>query len=110
MDAVDTNVLVRLVVRDDDAQFRLAQEFVARGVWVSHLVLAETTWVLRDSYGMSHDEIADVLERFLEQEQFTIQDREVVIDALKLYRLDPSLKFSDYLSREIARRAGHRPI
>ena len=42
MRAVDTNVLVRLVVRDADEQVAAADEFVAAGAWVSHLVLAET--------------------------------------------------------------------
>ena len=46
MRAVDTNVLARLIVRDDDEQAAAADEFVAAGAWVSHLVLAETLWVL----------------------------------------------------------------
>jgi len=40
--AIDTNVLVRLLVRDDARQAALADQFVAKGAWVSHLVLAET--------------------------------------------------------------------
>ena len=40
--AVDTNVLVRLIARDDAAQVRVAEEFATKGAWVSHLVLAET--------------------------------------------------------------------
>ena len=39
MRAVDTNVLVRLVTRDDRRQVAAAEAFVARGAWVSHLVL-----------------------------------------------------------------------
>ena len=50
MRAVDTNILVRLVVRDDPAQVRAAEEFIAGGAWVSHLVLAETAWVLDAVY------------------------------------------------------------
>ena len=46
MRAVDTNVLVRLVARDDAKQIAAAESFIERGAWVSHLVLAETTWVL----------------------------------------------------------------
>ena len=43
MRAVDTNVLVRLVTRDDAKQVAVAEAFVARGAWVPHLVLAEAT-------------------------------------------------------------------
>jgi predicted nucleic-acid-binding protein len=42
MRAVDTNAVVRLLVRDDAKQARVAEEFTTRGAWVSHLVLAET--------------------------------------------------------------------
>ena len=53
MRAVDTNVLVRLIVRDDPAQVDRAEAFVARGAWVSLLVLAETIWVLKSVYGLT---------------------------------------------------------
>ena len=46
MRAVDTNVLIRLVVRDDAKHVAAAETFVARGAWVPHLVLLATTWVL----------------------------------------------------------------
>ena len=46
MRAVDTNVLVRLIVRDSPEQVRVADSFIAGGAWVSHLVLAEAMWVL----------------------------------------------------------------
>ena len=45
MRAIDTNVLVRLVTRDDPMQVAAAEAFVAHGAWVSHLALAEATWV-----------------------------------------------------------------
>ena len=41
MRAIDTNVLVRLVTRDDAKQVAGADAFVARWAWVSHLALAE---------------------------------------------------------------------
>ena len=53
MRAVDTNVLVRLMTRDDAKQAALADEFIERGAWVSHLVLVETTWVLSTVYELS---------------------------------------------------------
>ena len=46
MRAIDTNVLVRLLARDDAAQTRLAEAYVAKGAWVPLLALAETVWVL----------------------------------------------------------------
>ena len=37
--AIDTNILVRLVVRDDSDQVEAAQKFVRKGAWISYLVL-----------------------------------------------------------------------
>jgi predicted nucleic-acid-binding protein len=46
MRAIDTDVLVRLITRDDSPQAASADLFVEQGAWVSVLALAETTWVL----------------------------------------------------------------
>src|SRR5690606_8155960 len=44
--------LVRLLTRDDARQAARGDEFVAGGAWISHLVLAQTTWVLSSAYGL----------------------------------------------------------
>ena len=54
MRAIDTNVLVWLVVRDDDEQVAAADEFVAAGAWVSHLVLAETLWCATQAFASAN--------------------------------------------------------
>ena len=43
MRSVDTNVLVRLVTREDEKQVAAAEAFVERGAWVPQLALAEAT-------------------------------------------------------------------
>jgi len=110
MRAVDTNVLVRLLTRDDARQTRAAEQFVKSGAWVSHLVLAETIWVLDAVYDRTHAQLARAVEMLLEHEYLTIQDAEVVTAALATYRSRPSLGFSDCLILETARRAGNLPL
>ena len=110
MRAADTNVLVRLITRDDETQVASAEAFVLRGAWVSHVVLAETMWVLEAAYDLAHGEIATAIEMLLNHESLTIQDGEVVVAALEQYRRRPSLGFSDCLVLEIARKAGHIPL
>lgn len=110
MRAVDTNVLVRLVTRDDEVQTTSAEAFVTKGAWVSHLVLAETTWVLSSAYDLDHGAIATAVEMLLNHRTLTVQDADVVAAALGRYRKRPSLGFSDCLVLEIARRAGHLPL
>ena len=110
MRAVDTNLLVRLLTRDDREQVARAEAFVSKGAWVQQVVLAEATWVLAAVYGVGHDSIAKAIEMLLNHEHLAIQDAEVVAAALEHYRKKPSLGFSDCLVLEGARKAGHLPL
>lgn len=110
MHAVDTNVLVRLITRDDAKQVAAAQAFVSKGAWVSHLVLAETTWVLSAAYDLPAAKIATAIEMLLNHRDLALQDSDVVAAALESFRARPSLGFSDCLVLETARRAGHLPL
>jgi len=110
MRAVDTNLLVRLLVRDDPAQLASAEAFVERGAWVSHLVLAETVWVLDAVYGRNAAQLAAAIELLLDHQSLTLQDADTVRVALTHFRARPKLGFSDCLVLEIARKAGHMPL
>jgi predicted nucleic-acid-binding protein len=110
MRAVDTNLLVRLLVRDDDAQLKAAEEFVAAGAWVSQLVLAETIWVLDAVHERTPTQLTAAVEMLLNHAQLALQDPEVVARALDHFRARPALGFSDCLVLEIARKAGHLPL
>lgn len=110
MRAVDTNVLVRLITRDDEKQVAAAERFISSGAWISHVVLAETTWVLAAAYGLGHPEIATAVEMLLEHQQLAVQDAAVVEAAVAHYRRKPAVGFSDCLVLEIAKSAGHLPF
>jgi predicted nucleic-acid-binding protein len=110
MRAVDTNVLVRLITRDDAKQVAAAERFVEPGAWVSHLVLVETTWVLDSVYDLASREIATVVEMLLDHDRLTVQDAAIVAAAVAQLRKKPSLGFSDCLILEVARAAGHVPL
>ena len=110
MRAVDTNLLVRLIARDDADQVKAAESFVEKGAWVSHLVLAETLWVLDAVYNRSPVQIANAIDRLLNHRELTLQDSDVVALALDRFRSRLSLGFSDCLVLEIARKAGHLPL
>jgi predicted nucleic-acid-binding protein len=108
--AVDTNVLVRLLTRDDAKQVAAAEAFVGRGAWVPHLVLAEATWVLTSVYARGPGEIAAAVEMLLNHQHLTLQDSDAVAAALEHFRSRPALGFSDCLVLEVARKAGHLPL
>jgi predicted nucleic-acid-binding protein len=110
MRAVDTNVLLRLLVRDDATQVGAAEAFVAVGAWVSHLVLVETLWVLDAVYDRTPPQLASAVDLLLNHAHLTLQDADVVARALDRFRAKPALGFSDCLVLETARKAGHLPL
>ena len=110
MRAVDSNVVIRLLVDDDARQVESAERYIASGAWVSILALAEAIWVLATAYHRSADQIRSSVERVLSLKNLTLQDEDVVAAALEHFKARPSLGFSDCLLLEIARKAGHLPL
>jgi predicted nucleic-acid-binding protein len=110
MRAIDTNVLVRLITRDDSHHTAVAEVFVEQGAWVSVLALAEATWVLNTVYGLNSKDLAKAIEMLLNHQDLTLQDPETVAAALELFRAKPALGFSDCLMLQLARKAGHHPL
>jgi|SRR3954447_2085843 predicted nucleic-acid-binding protein len=110
MRAVDTNVLVRLIVRDDPRQVSAADAFVGQGAWVSLPVLLETVWVLVSVYERTPAQIAAVVAHLLDHETLSVQEPDVVGGALAQFREKPRLGFSDCLMLQVARKAGHTPL
>jgi predicted nucleic-acid-binding protein len=110
MRAIETNVLVRLIARDDSRQTASVEAFIGQGAWVSVLALAETTWVLSTVYGLSPKELAKAIEMLLNHRDLTLQDPETVAAALELFRAKPGLGFSDCLMLQLARKAGYLPF
>ena len=110
MRAIDTNVLVRLIAANDAKQVEAADRFIARGAWISLLVLAETVWVLSSSYDRSAKQTATAIETLLEHRDLIIQDPDVVAAALESFRARPAIGFTDHLIVEMARKNGHLPL
>ena len=110
MRAVDTNILVRLLTRDEPKQAAVADAFVQEGAWVSVLALAEAMWVLVAVYERDAVQIARAVEMLLSHQDLTLQEPEAVAAALATFRRRPALGFSDCLLVELARKAGHLPL
>ena len=110
MRAIDTNVLVRLVTRDDAEQVAAAEAFMEKGAWVSQLSLTEATWVLASVYEREASAIAMAVEMLLNHRNLVLEEPEVIAKALQHFRRRPTLGFSDCLMLEVARKAGHLPL
>lgn len=91
MIALDTNVLVRLVLRDDEAQAQRARELVEThahsdgSLFVSDVVLAEFAWVLRSRYALPGEAIARALRALVDNATLAWQSRAAAIEALQLF-------------------------
>ena len=110
MVAVDTNVIVRLIARDDARQVASGESFIEPGIWVSTLALAKAMWVLASVYDHTSSEIAGAIEMLMNNPRVTLQDADAIAAALEVFRTRPSLGFTDCVVLELARKAGHLPL
>ena len=94
LNAVDTNVLVRFLVDDGSEHVPSARRVFSTGqVFVPLSVMLESEWVLRSSFGFQRSEICDAFDRILGLASVTVQDAEVVQDAVAWSRR--GLDFAD---------------
>ena len=98
--ALDTNVLVRILIDDPGsarqcaAARRLAS--AAGKVYVSQVVQIETVWVLESVYGFARAELAGALDGLLSNQSFVLQQADIFRAALGEFRVGPA-DFSDYV-------------
>jgi predicted nucleic-acid-binding protein len=88
MIAPDTNVLVRIIVRDDEAQARRAIRSLSDqdGVFISKTVLLETGWVLSRAYRLSRERMLDALRTIIGLPNVEIEDESAVRRAVDWFQ------------------------
>ena len=114
MIALDTNVLVRYLVRDDLQQAEAARSLlesitVERPGSVCREVVVELVWVLERAYGFSRDRIATILEELVATEDLLIEQADDVARAAFRYRT-AGAGFSDLMILAAAERSGAHPL
>ncbi|HEX5099341.1 MAG TPA: type II toxin-antitoxin system VapC family toxin [Polyangiaceae bacterium] len=114
VEAFDTNVVVRLLVRDDEVQCQraeraLQQAVAAGGAWISSVVMVETSWVLRVAYKFDRATIAAALRRLQSSEDIHLEDEPAVLRALSQFEIGPA-DFADYFILDAARVARALPL
>lgn len=96
MIALDTNVIVRFLTRDDEKQFRKAELLLSRyRVLVTPTVLLETEWVLSHAYHFGRDDIASSLARLKGLPNVVFLEPEACEQAMGWHRL--GMDFADAL-------------
>ena len=89
MIAIDTNVLLRYLFRDDEAQAERARCIIECGerVLITDVVLAETTWTLAGRrYRATRADLIDLINNLLQDSNVRFEDDEVVWSALQAFR------------------------
>lgn len=111
MKGLDTNVLVRYLVKDDKKQAEKAGAFIRKATssgeycFINTIVLCETVWVLESAYAYDKKEIADVLDNILATKQFEIERKDITRQAVRDYRAG-SGDLADYLIGRINHACG----
>jgi len=110
MIGIDTNVLVRYIVQDDEKQAAIATEWiescsVETPGWISVVVLCETVWVLSRAYGYEKTTVQSVLQRIFLACELAVEQQEYAWSALRDFA-QGNADFSDYLIIHLNRSAG----
>lgn len=96
MVAVDTNVLVRLLVEDDPKQAAAARRlFERQPVWIAKTVLLEAAWVLRSAYHFDDQTVREALTKVVALHNVHAEDESAIANALGL--TSQGLDFADAL-------------
>lgn len=111
MRGLDTNVLLRYFLRDEEHQWKLADRYIRDAIdagepcFIDNLVLCESVWVLRQTYGFSREELIEALQVILSGCQFEFEDKGLILLALQRMRTGRA-DFADYLIGAVNERAG----
>ena len=114
MIALDTNVLVRYLVRDDEQQAESARALLEsltaeRPGYACREVVVELVWVLERAYGVSRERIATILQELVATQSLVVEASEDVARAAFRYRAGGP-GFSDLMILAAADRSGARPL
>lgn len=115
MAALDTNVLVRYLVRDDATQLASAKRLIrtcveeGRTLYIPVSVSLELEWMLRANFGFSKAAVIQILSQLLSSAELTFESEDALELALMLYR-EASEDYSDCVHAALAARAGEQPL
>ena len=110
---IDTNILVRFLVQDDEAQFEKARKLIKREVsagsrvFVNQLVLMETEWVLRSRYSVPKNQLIKTISGLLDANDVQFEDEPAIEEAIFIWK-ESTADFADCLIGAKNRRLGCR--
>jgi predicted nucleic-acid-binding protein len=115
MAALDTNILIRYIVRDDEKQFLQAEKLIRSAIragetlYVPVTVLLEVEWVLRSNFTLTKAEVVAAISRLLSASELSFANETAIESALNLYQ-NHSADFSDCVHIALSHAAGESPL
>lgn len=114
MIALDTNVLVRYLVRDNEVQAEAAKALLSslapdNRAFICREVIVELVWVLERAYGFSRNQIATTLMELVATDVFLVEEGDDAFRAAFQY-LASSADFSDLMILAAADRISARTL
>lgn len=113
MSAVDTNILVRFHVRDDEEQYKLVKQLFdsasnSNPIFINFIVLIEWAWVLTNYYKIDNETIALLAQRMIESSETEYEDPALIMNAIQLFE-SSNVDFADCLICEVNKKYGRGP-
>jgi predicted nucleic-acid-binding protein len=107
---IDTNILLRIAIRDDAAQVAMVDKLLGAltlndSLLLNVSVILEANWVLRRKYDYPKERVLDFMQALLERREFEVVDYEAVGNAIHLCRMF-NVDFADALLSEMNRTDG----
>lgn len=97
---VDTSVILRLLVRDDEIQMKAAENLIresgSRGVtlYLLPVTILEIVWVLEKVYKYDKKAVRELVEAIINTPQLKVEMKDVFRNALRIYE-EKNIKFAD---------------
>lgn len=110
---LDTNILLRALLSDDDTQGKKAKNFLRKNCsvehpgFINHIVLCELVWTLRAAYKFPRQKICDAIRRILQTKELAVERPLTVWSALRQFETGGA-DFADYLIGQLNRELGHQ--
>ena len=107
MVAVDTNIVARFIVRDDEKQYQAVRRLFQRAeqdgrrIFISYVVVLETLWVLEKIYGFNRREILNAIQSLCEMSIFKWES-DILMDRFLQFGSTEKIGLSDLLIALVA--------
>jgi len=87
MKIIDANIVLRYLLKDEEQSFLKASQVIESNdeVRLTNEIIAEIVYVLEKVYSVPKIEIVDVLSAFIDLNNVDIDDKQLILEALKLY-------------------------